>query len=222
MDQLRPVKRALISVSDKEGVAEFAAELAALGIEIISTGGTAAMLRHHGLAVKDVAEVTGFPEMMDGRVKTLHPHIHGALLALRDDFDHIASMQVHAIEAIDLVVVNLYPFEETVAAEDVTLDRAVENIDIGGPAMIRSAAKNWRYVAVVTDSRLYGEVIDELKANDASLSIETRQRLATLAYTRTASYDLAISSYLAKQLGNDDLERLEPLNPLGDLVFIDG
>ncbi|MEO7540224.1 MAG: bifunctional phosphoribosylaminoimidazolecarboxamide formyltransferase/IMP cyclohydrolase [Pyrinomonadaceae bacterium] len=221
MNELRPVRRALISVSDKTGIAEFATGLAALGIEIVSTGGTAKMLRHSGLTVRDVADVTGFPEMMDGRVKTLHPNIHGALLALRDDSDHIASMQAHGIEPVDLVVVNLYPFEETIASENVTLEQAIENIDIGGPSMIRSAAKNWRYVAVVTDSRLYVEVIDELKANNSSLSHETRQRLSTLAFTRTASYDLAISSYFAKQLGNDDLERLEPLNPFGDLVFID-
>jgi phosphoribosylaminoimidazolecarboxamide formyltransferase/IMP cyclohydrolase len=221
MNEMRAVRRALISVSDKRGIAEFALELAALGIEIISTGGTAKTLRHAGLTVTDVSEVTGFPEMMDGRVKTLHPYIHGALLAMRDDFDHIAAMQVHGIEPIDLVVVNLYPFERTVAAEGVALEEAVENIDIGGPSMIRSAAKNWRYVAVVTDTRLYAEVIDELKSNSGSLSIETRQRLSTLAFTRTASYDLAISSYFAGQLGNDDLERLEPLNPLGDLVFID-
>src|SRR5688572_3364819 len=157
MNDLRSIKRALISVSDKTGVVEFASALANLGIELISTGGTATMLRHHGLTVTDVSAITGFPEMMDGRVKTLHPNIHGALLALRDDLDHIASMQVHGIEAIDLVVVNLYPFKETVAADDVRLEDAIENIDIGGPAMIRSASKNWRYVAVVTDTRLYGE-----------------------------------------------------------------
>jgi phosphoribosylaminoimidazolecarboxamide formyltransferase/IMP cyclohydrolase len=138
--------------------------------------------------------------MMDGRVKTLHPKIHGAFLALRDNEEHLASMNEHGIEPVDLVVVNLYPFEETAAKEGVTVDEAVENIDIGGPAMIRSAAKNWRDVAVVADSRLYPEIIDELKGNEGSLSIETRQRLSALAYTRTATYDKAISTYLNQQL----------------------
>ncbi len=221
MSELRKVKRALISLSDKSGAVDFAKSLAALGIEIISTGGTAKSLREAGLTVTDVSEVTGFPEMMDGRVKTLHPKIHGAFLALRDNTEHVEAMATHAIEPIDLVVINLYPFEETVAKDGVSLDEAVENIDIGGPAMIRSASKNWRDVAVVTDPKLYDGIVEELNANDISLSLRTRQRLAALAYTRTASYDLAISSYLARQLSNDDLEFLEPLNPLGDLVFIE-
>ncbi len=221
MTELRKITRALISVSDKSGLAEFAVSLAARNVDIISTGGTAKFLRDAGLTVTDVSEVTGFPEMMDGRVKTLHPKMHGAFLALRDNPEHVASMTEHGITPIDMVVVNLYPFEETVAKEDVELEDAVENIDIGGPAMIRSASKNWRDVAVVTDSRLYPEIIAELEANEGSLSIETRQRLATLAYTRTASYDLAISSYLAKQLSNADLELLEPFNPLGHLTFFE-
>jgi len=221
MTELRKIKRALISVSDKSGLGEFAASLAAHNVAIISTGGTAKFLRDAGITVTDVSEVTGFPEMMDGRVKTLHPKIHGAFLALRNNPRHTASMTEHGITPIDLVVVNLYPFEETVAKEDVELEDAVENIDIGGPAMIRSASKNWRDVAVVTDSRLYPEIIAELEKSDGSLSLETRQRLATLAYTRTASYDLAISSYLAKQLSNADLELLEPFNPLGALMFIE-
>lgn len=221
MSELRKIERALISVSDKTGLVDFASKLVDLGVEIISTGGTATALRAGGLTVTDVSDVTGFPEMMDGRVKTLHPKIHGAFLALRDNADHLAAMNAHGIEPIDMVVVNLYPFEETVAKIDVSIDEAVENIDIGGPAMIRSASKNWRDVAVVTDSRLYSEIIDELAEHDGSLSIDTRRRLAVLAYTRTASYDLAISSYLARQLGNDDLERLEPLNPLGGLIFIE-
>ncbi len=221
MSELRKIKRALISVSDKTGIIDFAKELANFGIQIISTGGTAKSLREAGLTVTEVAEITNFPEMMDGRVKTLHPKIHGAFLALRDNENHVQSMTEHGIEPIDLVCVNLYPFEQTVAREDVTLEEAVENIDIGGPAMIRSASKNWRDVAVVTDAKLYESVIAELKSNDGSLSLETRQRLATLAYTRTASYDLAISSYLAKQLSNEDLGFLEPFNPLGDLVFIE-
>ena len=221
MNDLVKIKRALISLSDKTGAVEFARELISHGVEIISTGGTAKSLREGGIDVKDVSEVTGFPEMMDGRVKTLHPKIHGAFLALRDNEQHVASMNEHGIESIDLVVINLYPFEETVAKEGVSLEEAVENIDIGGPAMIRSASKNWRSVAVVTDPRLYDGIVEELKSNDGSLSLQTRQRLAALAYTRTASYDLAISSYLAKQLSDEDLDFLEPLNPLGDLMFIE-
>jgi phosphoribosylaminoimidazolecarboxamide formyltransferase / IMP cyclohydrolase len=221
MSELRKIKRALISVSDKMGILEFAKSLREFGVEIISTGGTAKSLRDSGIEVTEVADVTNFPEMMDGRVKTLHPKIHGAFLALRDNENHVASMNEHGIEPIDLVIVNLYPFQETIAKEDVTLAEAVENIDIGGPAMIRSASKNWRDVAVVTDAKLYEGIVEELNSNDGSLSLETRQRLATLAYTRTASYDLAISSYLAKQLSNADLEFLEPFNPLGNLVIIE-
>lgn len=220
MPDFRKIKRALISVSDKKGVVEFAQGLASLGVEIISTGGTAKALEIGGISVKEVAEVTGFPEMMDGRVKTLHPKIHGGFLALRDNDEHVASMTEHGIEPIDLVVVNLYPFEQTISKIDVSLEEAVENIDIGGPAMIRSAAKNWRDVAVVTDPRLYELILDEMKANDASLSKMTLQRLAVLAYTRTASYDIAISSYLAEQLSTADLEFLEPYNPLSDFLLI--
>lgn len=221
MSGLRQVKRALISLSDKSGAVDFARALTDLGITIISTGGTAKTLRESGIQVTDVSEVTGFPEMMDGRIKTLHPKIHAAFLALRDNADHLEAMQTHGIEPIDLVVINLYPFEQTVAKEDVSVEEAVENIDIGGPAMIRSASKNWRDVAVVTDLKLYDGILSELRENDCSLSLNTRQRLAALAYTRTASYDLAISSYLAKQLSRDDLEFLEPLNPLGNLIFIE-
>ena len=221
MNDLKKIERALISLSDKTGAVEFARELAALGVQLISTGGTAKTLREAGLDVTDVSAVTGFPEMMDGRVKTLHPKIHGAFLALRDNEEHLSSMREHGIEPIDLVVINLYPFEQTVAKDGVSLEEAVENIDIGGPAMIRSASKNWRSVAVVTDPRLYDGIVEELKANDVQLSMQTRQRLAALAYTRTASYDLAISSYLAKQLSDDDLEFLEPLNPLGNLMFFE-
>ena len=221
MSGLRKVERALLSLSDKSGALDFARSLTDMGVTIISTGGTAKTLRDSGIPVTDVSEVTGFPEMMDGRVKTLHPKIHGAFLALRDNAEHLASMETHGIEPIDLVVINLYPFEETVAKDDVSVEEAVENIDIGGPAMIRSASKNWRDVAVVTDPKLYDGILSELRENDCSLSLKTRQRLAALAYRRTASYDLAISSYLAKQLSHDDLEFLGPLNPLGDLVFIE-
>ena len=221
MSELRKIKRALFSLSDKTGASEFARVLSELGVEIISTGGTAKSLRESGLQVTDVSDVTGFPEMMDGRVKTLHPRIHGGFLALRDNPEHVEAMNAHGIEPIDLVVVNLYPFEETVAKEGVSLEEAVENIDIGGPAMIRSASKNWRDVAVVTDPRLYVHIITELNENAGSLSLETRKRLAALAYTRTASYDLAISSYLAKQLPDEDLEFLEQFNPLANLLFIE-
>ena len=221
MTQLRKIKRTLISLSDKTGAVEFGARLSEFGVQLISTGGTAKALRDAGLKVTDVSEVTGFPEMMDGRVKTLHPKIHGAFLALRDNETHVASMHEHGIEPIDMVVVNLYPFEETIAKEGVSLEEAVENIDIGGPAMIRSASKNWRDVAVVTDPRLYSELIEEMTENDGSISLDTRQRLAVLAYTRTASYDLAISSYLARQLSDDQLLSIEPLNPLQDLSFIE-
>ncbi len=210
-----------MSVSDKTGIVEFARELTGFGIHLISTGGTARSLREAGLTVTEVAEITGFPEMMDGRVKTLHPKIHGAFLALRDNENHVNSMTEHGIEPIDLVCINLYPFEQTIEKSDVTLEEAVENIDIGGPAMIRSASKNWRDVAVVTDAKLYESIIAELRETGGSLSLETRQRLAALAYTRTASYDLAISSYLAKQLSNADLDFLEPFNPLGNLAFIE-
>ncbi|MBS1793460.1 MAG: bifunctional phosphoribosylaminoimidazolecarboxamide formyltransferase/IMP cyclohydrolase [Acidobacteria bacterium] len=221
MNELRKIKRALISVSDKTGILEFARALGGFGVEIVSTGGTARSLREAGLAVTEVAEITGFPEMMDGRVKTLHPKIHGAFLALRDNPEHVGSMREHGIEPIDLVVVNLYPFQETIAKEGVTLEEAVENIDIGGPAMIRSASKNWRDVAVVTDARLYDGVLDELTETGGSLSLETRRRLAALAYTRTAAYDLAISSYLADQLTDDDQEFLEEFNPLENLLIIE-
>jgi phosphoribosylaminoimidazolecarboxamide formyltransferase / IMP cyclohydrolase len=221
MSEMKKVRCALISVSDKAGIVEFASALFEFGVKIISTGGTAAALRSAGLDVTEISEVTGFPEMMGGRVKTLHPKVHGALLALRDDPDHISAMQAHGIEPIDLVVVNLYPFEQTVARDGVTLEEAIENIDIGGPAMIRSASKNWRDVAVVTDPRLYETVITEMRENEGSLLRSTRQRLATLAYTRTASYDLAVSSYLAGRLSDEDLEFLEPLNPLGNLIIIE-
>ena len=203
MSKLLKIKRALVSVSDKSGVAEFAKRLAAFGVEIISTGGTAKTLREAGLTVTDVSEVTGFPEMMDGRVKTLHPKIHGAFLALRDNAEHVASLDEHGIEPIDLVVVNLYPFEQTITKEGVSLEEAVENIDIGGPAMIRSAAKNWRDVAVVTDASQYESISAEMDEHDGSLSLETRQGLATAAYTRTAAYDGAISKFLKTSAGRD-------------------
>ncbi|MFD2739730.1 bifunctional phosphoribosylaminoimidazolecarboxamide formyltransferase/IMP cyclohydrolase [Sulfitobacter aestuarii] len=206
MPDLYPVSRALISVSDKTGLTDFAAALAARGVELLSTGGTAKALRDAGLTVRDVSEVTGFPEMMDGRVKTLHPVVHGGLLALRDSDDHVASMQEHGIGAIDLVVVNLYPFEATVA-KGAGYDEVIENIDIGGPAMIRSAAKNHGYVNVVVDVQDYDAVLAELEANDGKTSYALRQRLAQTAYARTAAYDTAVSNWMAGEVGGTPRRR---------------
>ena len=194
------LRRALISVSDKTGLLDLAQALAARGVALLSTGGTATALREAGLAVTDVAEVTGFPEMMDGRVKTLHPRIHGGLLALRDDPGHVAAMQAHGIDPIDLLVVNLYPFEATVA-KGADYAEAVENIDIGGPAMIRAAAKNHGHVCVVVDPEDYGPLLAELDAQGGATGLAFRQRLALTAYARTAAYDAAVSSWLAGALG---------------------
>jgi phosphoribosylaminoimidazolecarboxamide formyltransferase/IMP cyclohydrolase len=190
------VRRALVSVHDKTGVVEFARGLAALGVEILSTGGTARLLRESGVAVVDVAEVTGFPEMLDGRVKTLHPGVHGGILARRELPEHRAALERHGIRPIDLVAVTLYPFEKTVARPGVSLEEAIENIDIGGPSMIRGAAKNHAHVAVVTDPGQYGPVLDELRRGDGGLSDATRFRLAFEAFRRTAQYDAAIAAYL--------------------------
>jgi phosphoribosylaminoimidazolecarboxamide formyltransferase/IMP cyclohydrolase len=195
------VSRALVSVSDKTGVVEFARGLAALGIEILSTGGTAQLLEKEGVRVKEVSAHTGFPEMLDGRVKTLHPKIHGGLLARRDLPGHAAAMKEHAIAPIDLLAVNLYPFEATVAKPGCTLEDAIENIDIGGPAMVRSAAKNWKDVGVVTDASQYADVLTELKRAGA-LSDATRFNLAVAAFNRISNYDAAISDYLSS-LGKD-------------------
>ncbi|UWR11111.1 bifunctional phosphoribosylaminoimidazolecarboxamide formyltransferase/IMP cyclohydrolase [Sulfitobacter mediterraneus] len=199
MPDFAPVKRALLSVSDKTGLVELGKALAGHGVELLSTGGTAKALREAGLDVKDVAEVTGFPEMMDGRVKTLHPVVHGGLLALRDNDDHVAAMNEHNIGGIDLVVVNLYPFEATVA-KGAEYAEVIENIDIGGPAMIRSAAKNHGFVNVVVDTEDYAAVIAELEANGGQTSYALRQRLAQTAYARTAAYDTAVSTWMAAQV----------------------
>ena len=190
------IRRALVSVHDKTGIVDLARGLARLGIEIISTGGTANLLRGAGIAVCDVSDVTGFPEMMDGRVKTLHPKIHGGILARRDAPDHLAALERHGIPPIDLVVVALYPFEQTVARPGVTTAEAIEQIDVGGPTMIRAAAKNHAAVAVVTDPSQYGAVLDELARTGGALSDATRERLAREAFARTAEYDRAIASYL--------------------------
>ena len=187
--------RALLSVSDKTGIVDLARSLHALGVQLLSTGGTAKLLAEQGLPVTEVAEVTGFPEMLDGRVKTLHPKVHGGLLARRDLPEHMAALREHGIATIDILVVNLYPFEATVARPGCTLADAIENIDIGGPAMVRSAAKNWRDVAVLTDASQYAGVVDELKAG--GLSLKTRFALSVAAFNRISNYDAAISDYLS-------------------------
>ncbi len=207
------VRRALISVHDKTGIVPFAQALAALGVEILSTGGTAKLLREAGVAVRDVSDVTGFPEMLDGRVKTLHPRIHGGLLARRDVPEHLAALEKHGIAPIDLVVSALYPFEQTVARPDVTREEAIENIDIGGPAMIRSAAKNHASVGVVTSPSQYQPVLDELRTNGASIGEATRYRLAQEAFDRTAQYDAAIAAYLASEGGE-----AHPLGSIGTVA----
>ena len=197
--------RALISVSDKTGIVDLAKELHALGVGLISTGGTAKLLADQGLPVTEVAEVTGFPEMLDGRVKTLHPKVHGGLLARRDTPEHMAALKAHNIDTIDLLIVNLYPFEATVAKPGCTLADAIENIDIGGPAMVRSAAKNWKDVGIVTDASQYADVIAELKAK-GKLSDKLRFALSVAAFNRISQYDGAISNYLSSV--NFDAEKL--------------
>ncbi|MDO5621701.1 MAG: bifunctional phosphoribosylaminoimidazolecarboxamide formyltransferase/IMP cyclohydrolase [Paracoccus sp. (in: a-proteobacteria)] len=201
-----PLTRALISVSDKTGLLDFARKLAARGVELLSTGGTAKTLREAGLTVRDVADVTGFPEMMDGRVKTLHPKVHGGLLALRDNDEHLAAMQAHQIEGIDLLVVNLYPFEETVAKSGDYAD-CIENIDIGGPAMIRAAAKNHAFVTTIVDVADYDALLAELDANDDATSLAFRKQQAQIAYARTAAYDAAVSTWMAGAIGQDTPRR---------------
>jgi len=193
------IKRALVSVSDKTGVVELGRVLHEFGVEILSTGGTFRALEEGGVKVRAVEDYTGFAEMMDGRVKTLHPKIHAGLLALRDNQDHMRQMEERGFGLIDMVVVNLYPFQQTVAKPDVTEAEAIENIDIGGPTMIRSAAKNFRHVAIVVNPGRYPPIIDELRANDGALSIETRRKLALEAFVHTAEYDTAIRKYLAEQ-----------------------
>ncbi|MDT3685193.1 MAG: bifunctional phosphoribosylaminoimidazolecarboxamide formyltransferase/IMP cyclohydrolase [Pseudorhodoplanes sp.] len=200
-ENLRRLTRALISVSDKTGLVDFARSLEKHGLEIVSTGGTAKALTDAGLKVVDVSDITGFPEMMDGRVKTLHPKVHGGLLAIRHNTDHAAAMQAHGIKPIDLLVVSLYPFEATVA-KGASYDDCIENIDIGGPAMIRAAAKNHGDVAVIVDAHDYKTLLDELAAQNGATSLALRKKLAAKAYARTAAYDAAISNWFAGQLGD--------------------
>ena len=201
MTDLFPVRRALISVSDKTGLIDLARALRDRNVEILSTGGSAAALRDAGIAVTDVADVTGFPEMMDGRVKTLHPMVHGGLLALRDNTAHLAAMETHGIGGIDLLIVNLYPFEATVA-KGADYDTCIENIDIGGPAMIRAAAKNHGFVTTIVDVEDYGSLLVELDANEGQTSYAFRQQQAQIAYARTGAYDAAVSSWMTQALGN--------------------
>jgi phosphoribosylaminoimidazolecarboxamide formyltransferase / IMP cyclohydrolase len=190
------VRRALISLTDKSGVAEFARGLKGFGVQLLSTGGTAKLLRENGVEISEVSDYTGFPEMLDGRVKTLHPKIHGGILGIRDNAAHVRTMAQHGIEPIDMVVVNLYAFTQTIAKPGCTLEDAIENIDIGGPTLIRAAAKNHRHVAVVTDPADYPAILSELEATKGSLSPKTTLNLARKAFCLTHRYDGAICEYL--------------------------
>ncbi len=197
---MKPIKRALISVSDKSGIVALARQLDSMGVEILSTGGTANMIREAGVAVILISDYTGFPEMMDGRIKTLHPKVHGGILGKRDDAGHRDAMEKHGIIPIDLVVINLYPFEATIARPDCTLEEAIENIDIGGPAMLRSAAKNYHDVTVVVNPADYDRVLEEMKTNDGAVSLKTRKRLSRDAFALTSHYDTLISKYLSDKI----------------------
>jgi phosphoribosylaminoimidazolecarboxamide formyltransferase/IMP cyclohydrolase len=198
---MSPIKRALISVSDKTDIPEFAKQLHQRGVEILSTGGTAKLMKKYGVPVTLISDYTGFPEMMDGRIKTLHPKVHGGILGRRDVPGHMESMKQHAIQPIDMVVINLYPFEATIAKEGCTLADAIENIDIGGPAMVRSASKNYNDVAIVVNPADYEQVLKEMDENDGAVTLATRQRLSRDAFAMTARYDSMISGYLSSQIG---------------------
>ncbi|MFZ6731545.1 bifunctional phosphoribosylaminoimidazolecarboxamide formyltransferase/IMP cyclohydrolase [Undibacterium sp. Ji42W] len=206
------IKQALISVSDKTGVLEFASELSALGVKLLSTGGTAKLLADNGLAVTEVADYTGFPEMLDGRVKTLHPKVHGGILARRDFPEHVAALEQHGIPTIDMVVVNLYPFQQTVAKGECSLEDAIENIDIGGPTMLRSSAKNHKDVTVIVDPADYAVVLAEMKANQNVVSYDTKFTLAKKVFAHTAQYDGAITNYLSS-LGEDKVHTTRSAYP---------
>jgi phosphoribosylaminoimidazolecarboxamide formyltransferase/IMP cyclohydrolase len=190
------IERAIISVTDKSGIVGLANSLSGLGVQILSTGGTARALREGGVSVTDISDYTGFPELMDGRIKTLHPKVHGGLLGLRDNPEHVEMMKTHGIKPIDMVVVNLYQFEKTVAKEGVTLEEAIENIDIGGPSMLRSSAKNFRHVTVIVDPADYEIVLREMKKTGGETTLKTRFRLARKVFQLTHRYDGAISQYL--------------------------
>src|SRR5947209_6009505 len=229
---LRHIRRALLSVSDKSGLVEFARALRGFGVELLSTGGTAKALREAGLEVRDVSDVTGFPEMLDGRVKTLHPRIHGGILAVRDNPEHARALEEHRIEPIDMVVINLYPFEQTIAREGVTLEEAVEQIDIGGPAMVRSAAKNFKDVAVVVSPVNYSRVVEEMKYYGGALRLETREQFALFAFSHTSAYDSVICDYLngrqekaatrlaARAAGFANAENASPMLPYNILLSL--
>src|SRR6516225_2674507 len=204
----RIIRRALLSVSDKTGLLDFARGLAELNVELISTGGTRKVLAEAGLTVKDISEITEFPEMLDGRVKTLHPRVHGGILAIRDKPEHMQTIAAHGIQPIDLVVVNLYPFEATVAKPGSRHEDIIENIDIGGPSMVRSAAKNYHDVAILTDPNQYPAVLAELRSAGGALSPETREQLAAAAFARTTAYDRAISAYFAVRTCGETLPAL--------------
>jgi len=192
------IKSAIISVTDKSGIVDFAKALSGCGVQILSTGGTARVIRESGTAVTEISDYTGFPEMMDGRVKTLHPKVHGGLLGLRDNEEHVKMMNKYGIMPIDMVVVNLYQFEKTVAREGVTLEQAIENIDIGGPSMLRSSAKNFKYVTVIVDPADYDVVLNEMETMAGETSLKTRFRLARKVFQLTNKYDGAIAAYLEK------------------------
>ncbi len=198
---MSPIKRALVSVSDKTNIAEFAQQLHQRGVEILSTGGTAELMKKNGVPVTLISDYTGFPEMMDGRIKTLHPKVHGGILGRRDVPAHMDAMKQHAINPIDMVVINLYPFEATIAKDGCTLADAIENIDIGGPAMVRSASKNYNDVAIVVNPADYECVLKEMDANNGAVTLETRQRLSRDAFAMTARYDSMIAGYLSGQIG---------------------
>ena len=219
MQTIMKIRQALISLSDKRGALEFAQGLVAQGVKLLSTGGTAKLLRDAGLPVTEIGDYTGFPEMLDGRVKTLHPKVHGGILARRDLPEHLATIAAHDIPTIDLVCVNLYPFRETVAKPDVTLAEAIENIDIGGPAMVRSAAKNHNAVAIVTDPEDYTTLLDEMRANDGALTAKTRFALAKKAFTHTARYDSAIANWLTSLDETDNPQELSPFPQKLQLAF---
>lgn len=204
---VKKIKRALISVSNKDGIEDFAAKLHAYGVEILSTGGTAKILKDAGIPVIDVSDVTGFPEIMDGRVKTLHPKVHGGLLANRDEATHLEAMDTHNIESIDLLVINLYPFAETMQAQK-DYDTCIENIDIGGPAMIRAGAKNHRHVAVITDPRDYERVLADMEEHDGGVTYKTRRTLAFTAFSLTTTYDSNIAGWLAEQMKEETPRRI--------------
>jgi phosphoribosylaminoimidazolecarboxamide formyltransferase / IMP cyclohydrolase len=195
-EKMKKIERAIISVTDKAGIVEFSRDLSGMGVEILSTGGTAKVIRDGGVQVKDISEYTGFPEILGGRVKTLHPKVHGGLLGVRDNPEHVRMMKENGIDNIDLIVVNLYQFEKTIAKDGVTLEDAIENIDIGGPAMLRSSAKNFRDVTVVVDPSDYEVVLKEMKENSGETLLKTRLRLAKKVFNLTHKYDGAISKYL--------------------------